>query len=848
MSAQDVITTADVYGAVCGVAERRAEALAVGPTQPGAEGLSFGELLGRAAALRHDLSARDVGRGSIVGVSARDLDLVLVAALAAMAEGAAVHPSPLDIGSAAHDAGIDLLVIAPGDVVPSGISVPTVVVDGRTAPIEPAGPGEPSLVAAIVDRGADIGRVGPAPASPGDLVGVAWSTHALVSTVRATIEALDLGATDRVVAQFDASCDLSLLLGLAALVAGAQVVGLAVDADADTVRRVFASDERTVWAGAPRTVRRCVRRATSDLLAPVRAILLTREPIPLPFAAQLLDRHRPPTVLQGWGHPDSGGLMAIREVDMDDVANGRIPTGRPLPGRSALVLREDTLEPSPTWVAGPLYHVGDSVPTGFPMHPQLEYERFLQHPETGGRMLLSDEWARVLPSGELEVVGSRATRATVAGHRCDVKVVEAALESHPAIAEAAAAVVADTWVVAFVVHAAGEQEPSDAELGAWLRARLPEVLVPRTTTVCDRLPARAGGDLDRTAIRSWVSEVERSAAGASPRAATDVAAAEARMCEIASDALDVAEGIGPDTDLLDLGASSVELIRVVTAIEEEFDFAAELEELFAHPSIATLARQLGGGPTTSRSGSPRPAPRPDLIVDPFEREAFKDQRRHHRTDLGRTGTIALQTRPDDGAPPARRSTRRFAPGPVPAGCLGELLGALCDHKDGSLIRRRYPSAGSAYPVQTYVAVKRDRVVDVPAGVYYHDPLGHELVPTAAGLVLDPRVHVWINRVVEAECAFSVYLVAERAAIDPLYGDLARDFSLIEAGAIAQLLADTAVPLGLGLCSVGDVDQGRLVAPLALGTTHEVVHALVGGLPGDEGPPSNDDVDAVLAGI
>jgi amino acid adenylation domain-containing protein len=131
-------------------------------------------------------------------------------------------------------------------------------------------------------------------------------------------------------------------------------------------------------------------------------------------------------------------------------------------------------------------------------------------------------------------------------------------------------------------------------------------------------------------------------------------------------------------------------------------------------------------------------------------------------------------------------------------------------------------------VQTYVWVKPGRVEGLPGGTYYYHPRDHRLVllrrdaPVGGGLHLEP------NRPFSDPSAFSLFLIAERRAIEPLYGDFARSFCLLEAGYMGQLLMSEAAAHRIGLCPIGSVRFAEVREHLALGDGHLLVHTLVGG--------------------
>jgi hypothetical protein len=126
---------------------------------------------------------------------------------------------------------------------------------------------------------------------------------------------------------------------------------------------------------------------------------------------------------------------------------------------------------------------------------------------------------------------------------------------------------------------------------------------------------------------------------------------------------------------------------------------------------------------------------------------------------------------------------------VPAAdALGRLLGALAS-RPGPLPKYLYPSAGTLYPVQTYLLVPAGGVDGLAEGVFYYDPDRHALARVA-------------DRAAVRHC--TILLAEEPAAIEPIYGDSASDFSLLEAGYMAEVLAEAAVEAGLSLSAIAEV--------------------------------------------
>ncbi|MFD3584797.1 amino acid adenylation domain-containing protein [Streptomyces sp. NPDC058683] len=213
------------------------------------------------------------------------------------------------------------------------------------------------------------------------------------------------------------------------------------------------------------------------------------------------------------------------------------------------------------------------------------------------------------------------------------------------------------------------------------------------------------------------------------------------------------------------------------------------------------------------------------LLDPLARAEFKLARHGLRQEPGRH-RVPLPGVPAE--PSRRRSDRAFLGTPVALAELAAGLGLLGQDEVDGLAKCRYPSAGGLYPVQTYLHVKAGAVAGLAPGAYYVDPRHNAVVLLGEDATVGAEVHAGHNRALVDAAGFTLFLVADLAAIEPLYGSLARDLCLLEAGYMGQLLMDWAAGTDVGLCPIGELDFEPLKPLFALGDRHLLVHALVGG--------------------
>ncbi len=134
---------------------------------------------------------------------------------------------------------------------------------------------------------------------------------------------------------------------------------------------------------------------------------------------------------------------------------------------------------------------------------------------------------------------------------------------------------------------------------------------------------------------------------------------------------------------------------------------------------------------------------------------------------------------------------------------------------------------SLYPVQIYLYIKTNGVEGLTPGIYYYDSVQHQLVLLDANSTIDSRLYGG-NQPIFAQSAFSVFLIAKLNAIAPIYGELAQDFCLLEAGHIGQLLMDRAPTYQIGLCPIGYLELTKLKDLFQLESNQILLYSLIGG--------------------
>ncbi|NEP58316.1 MAG: amino acid adenylation domain-containing protein [Symploca sp. SIO2G7] len=177
----------------------------------------------------------------------------------------------------------------------------------------------------------------------------------------------------------------------------------------------------------------------------------------------------------------------------------------------------------------------------------------------------------------------------------------------------------------------------------------------------------------------------------------------------------------------------------------------------------------------------------------------------------------------------RQSHRQFLEELMPLEQFSQFLSCLLQIQldDSPLPKYRYASAGSLYPVQTYLYIKPNRIEGLEGGFYYYHPSDHSLVILTSSTEIEGSVYE-VNQPIFAQSAFALFLIGQMSAIAPMYGELAKDFCLLEAGYISQLLMETAPEQEIGLCPIGALEFEGLRDLLNLESSQVLLHSFVGG--------------------
>jgi len=481
---------------------------------------------------------------------------------------------------------------------------------------------------------------------------VAVSNDALADTVADLARRFKLTAQDRLLAVCPLGDEVSAYAIVGALAAGA---GIVIPDDIDLQAppvwvSLMQREQVTVWHSPPAlaTLLADHLQVRGEGVPPaLRLMLLGAEPLTPSCAARLRALLGPGVQMANLCAAAAGGLwVSCQEVETAEPRRGHVPVGTPLANKTLYALN-DAMTACPAWVSGRIYVGARGLaprPGGQPGSgpdgqaapgPNGQADGFIRHPGTGQWLQRTSLTGRLLPDGSLDVVGDDASTVTVHDHPLNLRDVEAILAAHEALVAVAAVPAAEGSVVyARPVPGSGV---TGALLLDYLRTKMSPYLLPARVELLYAFPMTRGGRIDRAALArmaagSPLAEPAPAAAAAVPEASEQLAE---QACALAAQVLGVPE-VQTTANLLDLGATSVQIVRLAVQAEQELGILIDVEELLRFPSVAVLlsfaegeepSEPAPGGEALTSAGPPGPVnDTGPLILDPVERAAFTEGR------------------------------------------------------------------------------------------------------------------------------------------------------------------------------------------------------------------------------
>jgi amino acid adenylation domain-containing protein len=349
----------------------------------------------------------------------------------------------------------------------------------------------------------------------------------------------------------------------------------------------------TVYRSSTSVFRYLVETVRGDEGFPrLRHVVLGSEPAYARDAARFRERFPASCQLSNALSSSECKTIAIALLDHHTPLTERLlPVGLPLDGAEILIL-DPAGAALPPGEAGRIVVRSRYLASGYWRQPELTRETFRPDPAGSDAVVFDPgDLGRLLPDGSLVHLGRGDFQVKVRGHRVETEEVELALREHAGVR--AAAVVArpdsrgETALVGYVVFT-GEPLPA-AELQRFLRARLPEFMVPSRILALEAMPMTGAGKLDRAALPTPDALAAPGRPGGADQAPRTPL--ERQLVEIWADVLGVAS-VGIDEEFGALGGNSLLATRVVARVLDAARIEVPVRALLEAPTVAAMAQAI----------------------------------------------------------------------------------------------------------------------------------------------------------------------------------------------------------------------------------------------------------------
>jgi amino acid adenylation domain-containing protein len=331
-----------------------------------------------------------------------------------------------------------------------------------------------------------------------------------------------------------------------------------------------------------------IAQTRPDCFKTLKCLLIGGEQADPHWVNTILSKHPPERLLNAYGPTETttfaSWYLANSGQQPDNI--NTIPIGRPLANTEIFILNPQH-QPQPPNIPGELCIAGVGLARGYLNRPELTAEKFIEVELFGKltRIYKTGDLARWLPDGNIEFLGRIDQQIKLRGFRIELGEIEAMLCQYPEVKEAVANLYeadGDKRIVAYLTTDNGSFSTED--LRGWLKARLPDYMVPSHFLCLDSLPLTPNGKIDRKALPAPEAQQTE---GFSPPATP----AEELLAALWAGVLK-REAIGRQDNFFELGGHSLLATQLVARIRESFQVELPIRALFEHPQLSDLASAI----------------------------------------------------------------------------------------------------------------------------------------------------------------------------------------------------------------------------------------------------------------
>ncbi|WP_442938107.1 amino acid adenylation domain-containing protein [Nostoc sp.] len=397
-----------------------------------------------------------------------------------------------------------------------------------------------------------------------------------------------LTQADKVLQKTPFSFDASVWEFYAPLLVGGQLLLAQPGGHADTayLKELIAQGQVTTVQFVPSLLQILIEQGGLETCHSLKQIFCGGEALPVALQEKVLSNLN--VNLHNLYGPTEACIDATFWTCKPGIDRQVVPIGRPIANTQIYIL-DKYLQPVPVGVPGELHISGAGIARGYLNRPELTKEKFILNPfsaELDSRLYKTGDLARYLPDGTIKYLGRIDNQVKIRSFRIELGEIEARLSQYEDVQTCCVIAREDTTgdkrLVAYVVphqHCT----PTISELRHFLKAKLPEYMVPNAFVMLEEMPLTPNGKVDRRALRVPDLHSSNSDKFVAPRNQLEL-----QLTQIWSKILKV-DKVGVQDNFFDLGGHSLLTPYLMAQIKQQFGKNIPIASLYQNPTIEQLA-------------------------------------------------------------------------------------------------------------------------------------------------------------------------------------------------------------------------------------------------------------------
>jgi amino acid adenylation domain-containing protein/thioester reductase-like protein len=348
-----------------------------------------------------------------------------------------------------------------------------------------------------------------------------------------------------------------------------------------------------------------------NALKPLRQLVAGGDILSVTHVQKFLQTVENCRLINGYGPTENTTFTCCYQIPKSLRSDISVPIGRAIANTQVYIL-DKNLQPVPIGVPGELHIGGAGLARDYFNRQELTQEKFIPNPfdkskvigtkaatyrsnslstrrvNQRSKLYKTGDLARYLPDGNIQYLGRIDNQVKNRGFRIELGEIEAILSEHCHVQVCCVIPREDTAndkrLVAYVV-ANQDCNPTIGELRQFVKAKLPDYMIPNAFVILESLPLTQNGKVDRRALPApdSYSNLDKYIAPRTP--------IEELLAQIWAQVLKV-EQVGIDDNFFELGGHSLLATQLVSRIRNIFQVELPLREFFAAPTVAELAHLI----------------------------------------------------------------------------------------------------------------------------------------------------------------------------------------------------------------------------------------------------------------